>query len=110
MVPAAVVVLDALPLNANGKVDRLALPAPAAPAGAEHVAPETPAEQVLAGIWAELLQLEQVGVQDDFFELGGHSLLASQAVSRIREAFATELPLNALFEAPTVAELARRVE
>ncbi len=112
MVPGAIVVLERLPLNANGKVDRRALPAPELGAEAEHVAPRTAAEEVLAGIWAEVLGLapERVGAEDGFFELGGHSLLATQVVSRARQAFGVEVPLRALFEAPTVAALAGRIE
>ncbi|HEX7241408.1 MAG TPA: amino acid adenylation domain-containing protein, partial [Longimicrobiaceae bacterium] len=112
MVPSSFVVLESLPVTPNGKVDRAALPTPD-PAGARrgaYVAPRTPAEERMAGIWAEVLGLEQVGVEDNFFELGGHSLLATQVISRVREAFRTELPLRGLFEAPTVAELSRRVE
>ncbi|MEW5929719.1 MAG: amino acid adenylation domain-containing protein, partial [Gemmatimonadota bacterium] len=108
MVPGSVVTLPALPLNANGKVDRGALPVPA-PEAAGFVAPRTQAEEVLAGIWADVLGVERVGVEENFFEAGGHSLLATQVVSRVRQAFGTELPLRALFEAPTVAGLAGRI-
>jgi amino acid adenylation domain-containing protein/FkbM family methyltransferase len=111
MLPSAFVRVDALPLNANGKLDRSALQAPeAAPGDAEQAAPLTPAEARVAEIWAALLGVERVGTEDSFFALGGNSLLGMRMVSRVREAFGVELPLRALFDAPTVAELALRVE
>ncbi len=111
MVPAHFVMLERMPLNANGKTDRRALPAPDWARDPDHrVAPRTPTEQVLAQIWSDVLQVERPGIHGNFFELGGHSLLATRIVSRIRETFGLELSLRALFEAPTVAELAQRVE
>ena len=110
MVPGALVVLERLPLNANGKVDRRALPAPDFDAGAAHVAPRTRTEAMLAGIWAEVLGVERVGTQQGFFDLGGQSLLATRVISRARAAFGVELPMRALLEAPTVAALAARIE
>jgi amino acid adenylation domain-containing protein/thioester reductase-like protein len=113
MVPSAFVTLDGLPLSPNGKVDRKALPVPegARPELEEaYVAPATPVEQALAELWTEVLGLERVGTQDNFFELGGHSLLATQVISRVRKTLQVELPLRALFEAPTIAALAERVE
>jgi acyl carrier protein len=109
MVPSSFVVLEALPLTTTGKVDRNALPVPeqARPDLAQaYVAPQTAVEEVLCGVFSEVLQIEPVGVQDSFFELGGHSLLATQIASRVRLAFQVELPLRRLFESPTVEGLA----
>jgi amino acid adenylation domain-containing protein/non-ribosomal peptide synthase protein (TIGR01720 family) len=110
MVPTAFVALATIPLTPNGKVDRRALPAPDARAAeGTYVAPRSPVEEVLAGIWADVLDMEQVSVHDDFFALGGHSLLATQVMGRMVSALGVELPLASLFEAPTVAGLAERV-
>jgi amino acid adenylation domain-containing protein len=108
MVPAAMVFLDTMPLTANGKVNRRALPRPeeSREVDTAFVAPRTPVEQHLAEIWAQVLRLPQVGIHDDFFALGGHSLMAIQIVSRIRQRLQVELPVQALFETPTIAELA----
>ncbi|WP_218081855.1 non-ribosomal peptide synthetase [Anthocerotibacter panamensis] len=106
MVPAHFVPLSALPLTANGKVDRKALPAPdRSDTPTNFVPPQTPVEIVLAEVWGELLRHSEVGVQDDFFALGGHSLLATQVISRLREVLGIEIPLRYLFEAPTIARL-----
>nr|WP_275899242.1 non-ribosomal peptide synthetase [Pyxidicoccus caerfyrddinensis] len=111
MVPSAIVVLPAMPLTPNGKVDRKALPAPAFASDAKgYVAPRTPTEERLAEQWCQLLGLERVGASDNFFDLGGHSLLATQAISRIRAAFGVELPLRGLFESPTVEGVARLID
>jgi acyl carrier protein len=112
MVPAVFVLLAELPLTANGKVDRRALPAvdARALAGADHQPPRTAAEETLAAIWREVLRIESVGAFDDFFAVGGHSLLATQVVARVRAAFGVELPLRTMFEAPSLAEMALAIE
>jgi acyl carrier protein len=113
MVPSAFVVLKELPLSPNGKVDRRALPAPDRDARSEvkaaYAPPNNPIEELLATIWAGVLRIDRVGIHDNFFELGGHSLLATQVISRIVAALGVDLPLRAVFEAPTVAALASRV-
>jgi amino acid adenylation domain-containing protein/non-ribosomal peptide synthase protein (TIGR01720 family) len=113
LLPSAFVVLETLPLTANGKVDRHALPDPGTgrldPGGA-HVAPRTPTEEILAQAWSQVLGVATVGVRDDFFALGGHSLLATQVVSRLRTALGIDVPVRALFDARTVERLARAVD
>jgi len=110
--PAAFVMLKALPLTRNGKVDRQALPAPDQRRLEEErvfVAPRTQVEEVMTKIWADVLKLDQVSIHDNFFELGGHSLLATQVVSRLRNTFQVALPLRSLFESPTIANLAMAI-
>ncbi|MCQ4163603.1 hybrid non-ribosomal peptide synthetase/type I polyketide synthase [Tahibacter harae] len=110
MVPALFVFLQALPLTANGKIDRKALPAPQFAAGDAVVAPRTPLESDLHAIWSALLKRETLGVGDDFFDIGGHSLLATRLVSAIRQQLGLEVALRELFQHPTIAALAALLE
>jgi amino acid adenylation domain-containing protein len=111
LVPSTFVFLDALPVTANGKLDRRALPLPEQGTAAQpaFVAPRTPVETLLAEIWSEVLRIPRVGVNDDFFALGGHSLRATQVIARVRTTFGIDLPLRSLFEKPTVAGLSLTV-
>ncbi|MBY0289039.1 MAG: amino acid adenylation domain-containing protein, partial [Mycobacteriaceae bacterium] len=109
MVPAAVVVIKALPLTPNGKLDKRALPAPEYQDVDRYRAPSTPAEEIVAGIYAQVLGLERVGVDDSFFDLGGDSLLAMRVAAAVNAGLNAHLPVGALFETPTVAELAPRI-
>ncbi len=113
MVPAAFVFLDAWPLNTSGKIDLKALPEPDQSrilSSTSYVAPRDQREALLADLYSQILNVEKIGVHDNFFELGGHSLLATKLLSRLREAFQAEIPLRRIFEAPTVALLAKAIE
>ena len=113
MLPSAFVFLDTFPLTTNGKLDREALPDPGhvrPNIDQTFIPPRTQTEAAIAEIWSEVLQVSQIGIHDNFFELGGHSLLATQVISRLCKVFHGELPLRSLFENPTVAGLAVRIE
>ncbi|PLZ98350.1 non-ribosomal peptide synthetase, partial [Fischerella thermalis CCMEE 5268] len=112
MVPSVFVILDSLPLTPNGKINRRALPAPENNQleVSNFVAPRHPIEEVLAGIWTQVLGISQVSIHDNFFELGGHSLLATQVISRIRKTFGVDISLQQLFEFSTIAELAKNIQ
>ena len=108
MIPKAFVMMERLPLTVNGKIDKHALENPnwGNLSSSEYIAPRNETEFVLSEIWSEVLKIDSVGIYDNFFEIGGHSLLATQIVSRVREQLDIELPLNIVFEMPTVADLA----
>jgi amino acid adenylation domain-containing protein len=110
MVPAVYSILDEFPLTPNGKIDRKALPAPDQVSTQAYTPPRTPTEHTLVAIWEDLLGVDQIGVLDDFFGLGGHSLLATQLVSRMRDQLHISLPLNTLFDKPTIAGLAEAAD
>jgi aspartate racemase len=110
MVPAVVMVIDAVPLTASGKLDRKALPDPEFASAVEYLPPRNERERVLAGLFAEILGLDRVGIDDDFFALGGHSLLATRLTSKIRAALGVEVPVRVIFDAPTIAALVTRLD
>ncbi|MEX0803651.1 MAG: amino acid adenylation domain-containing protein [Candidatus Binatia bacterium] len=113
MLPSVFVILNALPLNSNGKVDRSKLPPPVTvkePLAEHLVRPPSEIEELIANAWSDVLQIEKIGVNDNFFELGGHSLLATQVVARLSDAFNREIPLKTLFDAPSIAGLAGSLE
>jgi acyl carrier protein len=111
MVPAAFVVLESIPLTPNGKPDRKALPAPEHAADMDrYVAPRSPVEEVLAGIWAEVLRRDRVGVHDSFFDLGGHSLLIMRLLAKIQTTFDLEISIRTVFSIPTLEAMAGEIE
>lgn len=112
MVPPVFVVLDQMPMTAGGKVDRRALPPPDFSAARESRAagPRTPIEAEMADVWREVLGRDGIGIHDNFFDLGGHSLLATRLMARLHATFGVDLPLRNLFEAPSIAALAERVQ
>jgi acyl carrier protein len=114
MIPWTITELKEVPLTANGKIDRLAISRLAVTkrrmTGSTFAPPKTRTESILAEIWAQVLRLERVGIEDNFFEIGGHSLLATQVVSRVRQRLGVDLPLRRIFESPTVSGLAQGLE
>src|SRR5262249_54259880 len=113
MAPSAIALLEKMPLTPNGKLDRKALPMSGRESGegeAAYIAPRTPVEEMLAGIFEDVLKLDRVGIRDNFFEIGGHSLLATRAISRVKNTFEVEIGVRSIFEEATVEGLARRVE
>ena len=110
MVPAALMVLDALPLNTSGKLDRAGLPEPVFASAKQYREPRTEIERIVADVFADVLGVERVGIDDDFFELGGNSLVATQLVTRVGSALGVQLGVRELFESTTVATLAARAE
>ncbi|MDQ2926398.1 MAG: amino acid adenylation domain-containing protein [Acidobacteriota bacterium] len=113
MVPAAMMLLDELPLTSSGKIDSKALPAPDYAAGQSDIdggAPETAVQQIVAAIWSEVLKLDRIALGNDFFQIGGHSLLATQVIARVRQAFGVDVPLRCLFETPTLRDMCAEVD
>ena len=111
MVPTVIVELEQMPLTSNGKLDRRGLPKPELDeASTEYEAPRSAVEEIVSGIWGEVLRVEKVGIAESFFELGGHSLLATQVVSRVRRVLGVEVGLRSLFTNPTVEAMAREIE
>lgn len=110
MLPAAIVFIEKFPLTSNGKLDREALPPPEFAHRESSRGPRTPHEEILAGLFAEILEVQRVSIDDNFFDLGGHSLLATQLISRIRSALGVDVPIGAVFDAPSVAGMAEIVE
>ena len=109
MIPGSIILLKSMPLTPNGKIDRNSLPAPEEVEEQEHIAPRNAVEEVLVGIWEEVLRRDRVGVNENFFDLGGHSLLATQVILRVRETFQVDVPLRALFDGPSIAAFAEQI-
>ena len=112
MVPSTFITLDTLPLTANGKIDRLGLPVPSIEKRShlQYISPRNSTEEIIADIFGSVLNTQKVSIYDNFFELGGHSLLAIQIISRVKQAFAVDIPLRKLFEEPTIVGLSKIIE